>query len=302
MIYPFCVALAGLVVFSVVPPTVTAQDLPQGHVNWVDAYIAGVGEGTATPSGKKARDQVRAVRAATVLAQRALLETVQELRIDSETRVKDRMVHEDAVRTRIAGTLRGAELFRQEVRWDGDRPVATVEMRICLSGIGRCQAEKSIVHALALDQNDDAPHAPPLRLAALTSKSDTVTLKMPDIVYDTSKPVTGVVFNLRGLAFQRVLLPVVITIGEDRTPVTVYSVKSVDPAVIRTYGVVRYADSVEQARQNSYLGDNVIIVPVSGVTRDNMVMIGLDRARLIRETTSHGNDYLRSAKVIISPQ
>jgi hypothetical protein len=63
---------------------------------------------------------------------------------------------------------------------------------------------------------------------------------------------------------------------------------------------VRYADSIEQARQNSHLGDNVIIVPVSGITKENMIMIGFDAARIIRETTHHGNDYLKTAKVIIA--
>jgi hypothetical protein len=92
----------------------------------------------------------------------------------------------------------------------------------------------------------------------------------------------------------------VITIGEDNKPFTVYSVKSVEPQVVRTYGVVRYADSVEQAKANSYLGENVMIVPVSGVTKENMIMIGFDGARIIRETTSHGNDYMRTAKVMIA--
>jgi hypothetical protein len=31
-----------------------------------------------------------------------------------------------------------------------------------------------------------------------------------------------------------------------------------------------------------------------------MIMIGFNAARLIRETTSHGNDYLGQAKVIIA--
>ena len=120
------------------------------------------------------------------------------------------------------------------------------------------------------------------------------------VIYDSSRPVTGIIFNLQGISFERVILPVIITIGDEETPFTVYSVKSVEPQVIRTYGVIRYADSVDQARQIPYLGNNVIIAPVSGVTKDNMVMIGYHIARIIRETTSHGNDYLRNAKVVIT--
>jgi hypothetical protein len=43
-----------------------------------------------------------------------------------------------------------------------------------------------------------------------------------------------------------------------------------------------------------------MIVPVTSVTKENMIIIGIDAARIIRETTSHGNDYLKSAKVIIA--
>jgi hypothetical protein len=295
-------ALSLLVIFffSTFSRQTIAQEKREGEINWVDGYITAVGEGTATPSGNKARDQLRAVRAATVLAQRALLETVKELKIDSQTKVQNKMVQEDAANTRIEGTIQGAEIIQQDVRWEGEIPIATVEMRICLSGIGACKPEKSIVNALALNQKDEPAHVPQQRLSDIGLKQETALPKTQDITYDSSKPVTGIIFSLQGLFFERVILPVVITIGDENKPFTVYSVKSVEPQVIRTYGVVRYTDSVEQARQNPHLGDNVIIVPVSGITKENMIVIGFDAARLIRETISHGNDYLKNAKVIIA--
>ena len=277
-----------------------AQEKREGKINWVDGYISAVGEGTATPSGNKIKDHLRAVRAATILAQRALLETVKELRIDSETKVRNKMVQEDVINTRIEGTIQGAEIVKQDVRWQGEIPIATVEMRICLSGIGTCKSGKSIVNALALNQKDEPALAPKQRLNDIGPKQDTAIPRIQDIVYDTSKPVTGIIFNLQGIFFERVILPVVITIDDGNKPFTVYSVKSVEPQVIRTYGIVRYADSVDQAKQNPHLGNNTMIVPVSSVTRENMIVIGFDAARLIRETTSHGNDYLKSAKVIIA--
>ncbi len=206
------------------------------------------------------------------------------------------MVQEDVINTRIEGTIQGAEIVKQNVRWEGDTPIATVELRICLSGIGGCKSEKSIVNALALDQKDEPAHVPQQRLSDIVPKQETAIPKTQDIIYDKSKPVTGIIFNLQGLFFERVILPVVITIGDENKPFTVYSVKSVEPQVIRTYGVVRYADSVEQAKQNPHLGNNVIIVPVSGITKENMIMIGFDAARIIHETTSHGNDYLKKCQ------
>jgi len=280
-------------------PKADSQERRTGQINWVEGYISAIGEGTATPSGNKVKDQLRAIRAATILAQRALLETVKGVRIDSQTKVENRMAQEDAINTRIEGTIQGAEIVKQNVRWEGDTPFATVELRICLGGFGACKSERSIVNALALDQKSEQTNAPSQGLNEIVAKQETIAQKVQDISYDSSRPVTGIIFNLQGLFFERVILPVVITIGDGNKPFTVYSVKSVEPQVIRTYGVIRYADSVEKARQNPQLGDNVIVVPASGITKENMIMIGFDAARIIRETTSHGNDYLKSAKVMI---
>lgn len=277
-----------------------AQKKKSGQINWVEGYISAVGEGTATPSGNKVKDQLRAVRAATILAQRALLETVKELKIDSQTKVRNKMVQEDVINTRIEGTIQGAEIVKQNVQWEGDTPIATVELRICLSGVGGCKSEKSIINALNLDQRSEQINAPSQRLDDIVAKQETILPKVQDILYDSSKSVTGIIFNLQGLFFERVILPVVMTISDGNKPFTVYSAKSVDPQIIRTHGVVRYTDSVDQAKGNPHLGNNTMIVPVTSVTKENMIIIGIDAARIIRETTSHGNDYLKSAKVVIA--
>ena len=294
------VSLLVIFFFPTLSLKTRAQEKKEGQVNWVDGYIRALGEGTATPSGNKAKDQLRAVRAATILAQRALLETVKELKIDSQTKVENKMAQEDIINTRIEGTIQGAEVTRQDVRWEGDTPIATVELRICLSGLGGCKSEKSLISALALDQKSEQANAPSQGLNDIVEKQEAIVQRDQDIICDSGRPVTGIIFNLQGLIFKRVILPVVITLGDGNNPFTVYSAKSVEPQVIRTYGVVRYADSVDQARQNPHLGDNMMIVPVTGVTKENMIVIGFDAARLIRETTSHGNNYLKNAKVGIA--
>ena len=296
-----CLTLSVIIIcfLGILVQTIDAQEKRVGQIDWVEGYISAVGEGTSTPSGNKMKDQLRAIRAATILAQRALLETVKELKIDSQTKVQNRMTQEDVIHTRIEGTIQGAEIVKQNLRWEGDTPIATVELRICLSGVGACKSEKSIINALDLDQKSEQTNAPSQRLNDIVAKQETLVQKVQDIIYDSSRPVTGIILNLQGLFFERVILPVVITIGDGNKPFTIYSVKSVDPQIIRTYGIVRYADSIEQAKQNPHLGENIMIVPVSGVTKENMVVIGFDVARLIRETTSHGNDYLKTAKVMI---
>ena len=297
-----CLTLSVIVIcfLGVFAQTINAQEKKSGQINWVDGYIGAIGEGTATPSGNKLKDELRALRTATLMAQRSLLETVKGVRIDSQTKVENKMVQDDVINTRIEGTIRGAEIVKQNVRWEGDIPIATVELRICLGGLGACNSEKSIISALDLDQKTEQANGPGQGLNDIVIKQQTTAQKFQDIVYNSTRPVTGVIFNLRGLFFERVILPIVITIGDGNKSITVYSVKSVEPQVIRTFGVVRYADTTGQARQNPHLGDNAIVVPVDGVTKENMIIIGLNAARIIRETISHGNDYLRNAKVCIA--
>ncbi len=279
--------------------TVAAEPKESGQIHWVEGYVRAVGEGTSTPSGNKMKDQLRAIRAATVMAQRALVETVKGVRIDSQTRIENKMIQDDHIKTRIEGTVQGAEVVRQDVRWEGETPVATIELQICLSGWGGCKSGKSILDALPLNQKIDPSHAPQEGLKDGVTH-ETALQKVSNILYDSSKPVTGLILNLHGLSFERELLPVVIAMGDQNRPFTIYSVRNVEPQVIRTYGVVRYADSVAQARQNPHLGENPMLVPVSGITKENRIMIELDAARVIGETTRHGNDYLRQAKVIIA--
>jgi hypothetical protein len=297
-----CLTLSVIIIcfLGILVQTIDAQEKRVGQIDWVEGYISAVGEGTSTPSGNKMKDQLRAIRAATILAQRVLLETVKGVRIDSQTKVENKMVQGDIINTRIEGTIQGAEIVKQNVRWEGDTPIATVEFRICLGGLGACKSEKSVISALDLDQKSEQTNAPSQRLNDIVVKQETLVQKVQDIIYDSSRPVTGIIFNLQGLLFEKVILPVIITMGDGNKPFTVYSAKNVEPQVIRTFGIVRYADSIEQAKQNPHLGENIMIVPVSGVTKENMVVIGFDAARLIHETTSHGNDYLKTAKVMIS--
>jgi hypothetical protein len=296
----FLCSMMSVCILTTAGQQTDAEGRGEGQIQWVEGYITATGEGTATPSGNRVKDQLRAVRAATLLAQRTLLETVKELKIDSETKVQNKMVQGDVINTRVEGTIRGAEIVRQNVRWEGDTPIVTVELRICLSGVGGCKSEKSIINALNLDPNSEQTNTPSQRLHDVAAKQETLAQKVQEVIYDSNRPVTGIIFNLQGLFFERVILPVVITVGDENKPFTVYSIKSVEPQVIRTHGVVRYTDSVEQARQNLHLGDNPMIVQVSGITKENMIMIGFDSARMIHETTRHGNNYLKNARVIIA--
>lgn len=279
---------------------------PTGEVHWTGGYVRGIGQGTATPSGNRVKDRMMAVRAAEVSAQRALAETIHGVRIDGETTMRGAM-KADVVTTRVQGIVRGAQKVREEVTWDGKIPWAAVELRICLFlESPECSSGNALIQALSVENREQPSYVPAVYYeggeadGASATRSSAEIGKSPVVSYDRSRQVTGLVLRAENLRFERELFPVVVTGAEKGKLQTVYSAKSVKPEVVRTYGVSRYADSVEQALRDPRLGDNPMIVAVSGVTRDNLLVLPPEGAKSVRESTRYGNDYLAEAKVVIA--
>jgi len=284
-----------------------ADELGKGAVNWNEGYIEAVGYGTSKSTGNRGKDRINARRAAEVSAQRALLEVIKGVHITSESTVQDSMLKDDHIRTRVDGVIKGAQTMDEKVEWEDSSPIATVKMRICLNGgVSECKGT-SLVNVLNLEKRTDPPFVPKKMLSNIEKDNKENISHNPQhtkekarsFVCDFTKPVTGIVFALEGRYFERSLLPVIVT-QADSEMVTVYSAKIIKPSVIRTFGAVRYADTVDSAIKSPQLGGNILVVPVSDITRDNMVLISASDAATIKETLAHGNDYLSEAKVVIS--
>ena len=277
-------------------------------INWANGYIIAVGQGTSTNrSDSKAKARLKATTAAKVNAQRNLLEVIKGVKITSQTTVQDSMLAEDNIKTRVEGVLKGAFIVGEPlVEMVDGSPVVTVTMKVCLNGtLTECSDKPTLTDALELDQTKLPEFVPQVILSdanvqqlAQTPPTAPKPQGWAPPVYDSTKPVTGLVVHLNGRYYERQLLPVVITNGQSEH-VTVYSVKVVKPPVVRTYGAVRYADTIDQVRSNQTLGNNPMIVRAEAITKDNMILIRPDDARLIKETMCHGNDYLGDAKFSI---
>lgn len=295
-------------VISVTCSVMVVYAQPQADINWANGYIIASGQGTASAGEARGKARIKATTAAKVAAQRNLLEIIKGVRITSQTTVQDAMLVEDVIRTRIDGMLKGAHMVGEPfVEMVDGAPVVTVTMKVCLNGTPKeCAERPTLTSVLDLDARplpsyvpkvtlvaDEPPALPPAPPADAPKPRGWVPP-----VYDSSKPVTGLVVHLGGHYFERELLPVVITQGQP-DQITVYSVKVVKPAVVRTYGAVRYADNADSIRTNQPLGANPMTVTAEAVTKDNMILIRSGDAKLIRETLAHGNDYLGDAKFMI---
>jgi len=289
-----------LLLFSALP-AVAAYTPPEGSVNWVGGYIEGVGYGTASPTGNRPGDRINAIRAAEVMAQRALAETIHGVRIDGETLMGD-AVKEYVLESRVQGLVRGARKVKETVEWDGKIPSTTVTLRICMTADApECQSSSTLVGILAGSERSEPAYVPARDFGEGTSAVEGGDRAADNgISYDSSRPVTGLVLELRTSGHVRELFPVVAAFGEKGGLETVFSAKRVRPEIVRTYGVARYANSVPQAKKSERVGDNPLVVPVGEVTPDNLLVVHREAARIIRETTRYGNDYLAEAKVVIA--
>ncbi len=288
---------------SVVSSSVLA-DTPKGSIVWTGGYVSGIGVGSAKPTGNKAIDKANAVRAAELSAQRSLLETIKGVKINSTTTVENMAFVEEKINSSVEGIVRGAVTYSSKVEWEGGFPNARVEMRICLSGeMNGCKGT-GLASALNVDQLAPPPYAPTETLSMNEPLPGGVQQPAPKrgkttATYDASRKVTGLVLNLEGQTFEREMLPIVAVKTGDRLA-TVYCVKNVMPSVVRSYGTVRYADTLNQAAKIADLGDNLLIMSVAEVTKENMVVITPENAKILQQTMMNGNDYLSSAKVAIS--
>jgi hypothetical protein len=108
-------------------PVITSK--PNGSVNWTEQYIEAKGSSVIDydrfPNAAQAR--AMATRGAIVVAQRNLLEIIQGVNVVSETTVKDMMVQNDYIYTRVDGVVKGAQQVGEAMEKDG---MMEVTMRI----------------------------------------------------------------------------------------------------------------------------------------------------------------------------
>lgn len=290
--------VSALLVCLAIPTS--AQEGDFGQIDWVNGYITAFGQGTARQGISKSLALINSAKAAKGDAMRNLLAVVKGVYIDSHTTVKDYMVQEDVVNANVQGLLMGAQTLKKETQWLDGTPLTTVTIGLCMSAQSpNCAHGITLVSSLPLRNLKSSLKIPK------TEYSEDMPDLSPDKIdlnFDSTKPVTGVVFSLKGRHFRRVLLPVVVAKLQGGDLATVYSVKHVEPEIVRSYGIVRYADTLDQATKIADLGDNFIRAPVAKVNEENILIINTASARKIRETIRYGNDYLRKAKVVISAE
>jgi hypothetical protein len=118
----------------IVAPGQVRELVPGGAIDWSGRTVWARGAGVLDP-GNSDRDLAwqMAQRAATVVAQRNLLEIVKSIRVDSDTRVQELMAERDSVYQRIEAVVKGARQ-RGPTRLDSLGGTVEVELECDLYG------------------------------------------------------------------------------------------------------------------------------------------------------------------------
>ncbi len=118
MTFPIIAGAAQTNVNVVVQNSERADQLSIGpKVNWADGVI--VAKGTSAPGQPMALSR----RAATIDAQRNLLEIINGVEIDSETTMKNLTIASDVVTSRVHAVIKGARIIKEQVNPDGSYEV-----------------------------------------------------------------------------------------------------------------------------------------------------------------------------------
>jgi hypothetical protein len=115
-------------------PGSVEEPLPGGAIDWSGKTVRARGTGVLDPGNmNKAEARLMAERAATVVAQRNLLEIIKGVRIDSDTRVQDFMTDYDVVYQHVDSIVKGARP-RGPAKYDSIAGTVDVELECDLYG------------------------------------------------------------------------------------------------------------------------------------------------------------------------
>jgi len=267
-----------------------------GTVDWSSQMIRATGIGAPNPNLPQAAQRASAIEAAKRVALRNLLETIQGMSINSETTVRNAMMENDVITTRVQGVVRGFTVVDTKYMSTGDIDV-TVEMPItgALSDVllpqqmGGTPISGGAVVPQVQGQLWPANKPVPEGYVLIAPASPGQSVSPSGGVY------TGLVINAKGLGIRPAMAPKII----DESGQELYGSKYVSREWAVKIGMVGYDKDVTRAKSNDRVTNNPLVVngiKVIGANKADIVVSNNDAA-LIRNTAANQN-FLDKCKVM----
>jgi len=254
----------------------------QGSVNWSAGYIEAVGIGApADKSVGKINARPMALRAATVVAYRNLLEITKGVQVDSATTVKDFTVESDVINTQVNGLVKGAQVVKTDYMSDG-----TVEVTLRIPLYGGILAQTIMPLAIAKPPVPPAPSVLEAPAPAVTAPAAPAA----PVAY------TGMVVDARGIQARPAMSPRVF----DEDGKEVYGSANVDREYAVQQGMSGYARDLNAAQSNQRVTVNPITVKAlktSGPGKSDLIISNAD-AQQIR-ASAENMTFMKKCRVMV---
>lgn len=280
----------------------------------VEGYLQAKGMGTVDTSktANKIQAKLMAQRAATVDAQRNLLEMIDGVRVTSGTTVKDAELQSDIIANRVKGLLRGAFVVKQSITEDSGDYLAEVTLGVCLTGaLAQCKERPTLSRIIYDTLKKPGPKqiftaADAAATAVATSTTPTSTAASApaamNVAVDTSTPaplpvpatpVTGLIVDASKLNFNPTFDARVVT-GKGKL---VYGAAQYNVSLGGDW--LHWAKSVSAAtNQTDVIGAHPLILTGVATNGDSSVVLSnKDAVRAVEANQKNGN-FFGQGKVV----
>jgi len=235
-----------------------------GVANWGNQTIRAFGIAGVNPNDPPGAARANAITAARTIAMRNLLESVQGVALTSETTVRNAMVENDVITTRVQGFVKGCKMVG-EPKYMSDTSIE-VEVEVSMSGLADIFLPKA---------PDGATPA---------------TVETP-----TSGAYTGLIIDAKGLGVMPAMAPKVV----EENNKEVYGSGFVDREWAVRQGMVGYEKDLAAARGNQRVTNNPLVIKAmkaSGANKSDVMISNADAQRLQQATQTQ--NFLDNCRVM----
>jgi hypothetical protein len=273
------------------------QNFDNGKIDWQTGLVTAVGT-AAPPANTMNLDQARALalRAATVVARRNLLEIIKVVQIDSATSVANCMVANNITLTQVRGFLQNSQILDTAYLSDG-----SVEVTVGVSlrgGLASVIIPKTIPFRPKINKSEPVQQellTPDLPVFSLVEEAGAqpqseVEIEAPRTIY------SGLLVDARGLGARPAMIPKIL----DENGMEVYGSALVSREYAVQQGMVGYAKDLVKASQNPRVADTPFIVKAiaaKGKAKTDLV-IPNDKADELRSLAKN-HRFLEKCRVMI---
>lgn len=244
-----------------------------GHVNWSQAMIYAKGIEICREKGRDKTPDGSTAQRVNADTYSNLFETINAVRIDSSSLVKDLVDKSDMIRVQLRGMVKAAQIVKREYLSDG-----TLEVTLGFEMTGGFAQ-------LALPED-----------IKQVSEIKTIGRKPPTTPYPVPTIYTGLVLDASGLHGRPAMSPRITTdSGEE-----VYGSAYVSREFAVQHGMVAYERDLKSARNNPRVSANPLVVKglrTQGPGRCNFVISNADASKI--RSASENLLLLKKCRVII---